>query len=265
MFDIAWSEMLVIGAVALIAIGPKDLPKALRAVGAMTAKARRMATEFQDHFREAMREAELESIKQEVANIHQDLNAATTGMSSEVNAMGAQMPSPSEVQPPLMTEAPKAEPPTIAAPEIETRQMPAVETSDAGGAGKLELSAAASGAPTASTPTALGAAASPEGVAVKPARKKRSAAPGSAKAKAATTAPDQAALALNGDASGVPAPKAQRKRTAKPPSAAKVLAVDKPLPADGPAASAATPADGRPAGGEAPAADSLASRNDHAA
>ena len=73
MFDIAWSEMVVIGAVAFIAIGPKDLPKALRAVGAMTAKARRMAAEFQDHFREAMREAELESVRQEVANINQDL------------------------------------------------------------------------------------------------------------------------------------------------------------------------------------------------
>ena len=96
MFDIAWSEMVVIGAVALIAIGPKDLPKALRAVGAMTAKARRMATEFQDHFREAMREAELESVKQEVANIHQDLSSATSGLQGEFNSIGAQLPNSSE-------------------------------------------------------------------------------------------------------------------------------------------------------------------------
>jgi sec-independent protein translocase protein TatB len=99
MFDIAWSEMVVIGAVALIAIGPKDLPKALRAVGAMTAKARRMASEFQDHFREAMREAELESVKQEVANIHQDLSSATSGLQSEFNSIGSQLPNSSEPTP----------------------------------------------------------------------------------------------------------------------------------------------------------------------
>jgi sec-independent protein translocase protein TatB len=95
MFDIAWSEMIVIGAVALIAIGPKDLPKALRAVGAMTAKARRMASEFQEHFREAMREAELESVKEEVANLNRDLASATSGMESELNTINSQMPSSS--------------------------------------------------------------------------------------------------------------------------------------------------------------------------
>src|SRR3954464_4862670 len=59
MFDMSWGEVLVIGGVALIVIGPKDLPKALRTVGQMTAKVRRMAGEFQSQFNEAMREAEL--------------------------------------------------------------------------------------------------------------------------------------------------------------------------------------------------------------
>src|ERR1700738_2293564 len=103
MFDIAWSEMIVIGDVALIAIGPKDLPKALRAVGAMTAKARRMASEFQDHFREAMREAELESVKEEVANINRDLTAATSGLEGELNTIGSQMPAPPS--PPMQISA----------------------------------------------------------------------------------------------------------------------------------------------------------------
>jgi len=66
MFDIGWSELLLIGVVALIAIGPKELPGALRAVGQWTGKIRRMASEFQDQFREAMREAEMADIKKDV-------------------------------------------------------------------------------------------------------------------------------------------------------------------------------------------------------
>ncbi|MBV9112520.1 MAG: twin-arginine translocase subunit TatB [Hyphomicrobiales bacterium] len=127
MFDIAWSEMVVIGAVALIAIGPKDLPKALRAVGAMTAKARRMAAEFQDHFREAMREAELESVRQEVANIHQDLSATTSGLQSEFNSIGSQMPASSE---PLVQPA---------SPSAEATSS-AGEAATASGAGKDDVS-----------------------------------------------------------------------------------------------------------------------------
>ena len=44
MFDIAWSEMVLIGAVALVVIGPKDLPKALRTVGQTIGRVRRMAS-----------------------------------------------------------------------------------------------------------------------------------------------------------------------------------------------------------------------------
>jgi sec-independent protein translocase protein TatB len=66
MFDIGWSELLVIGVVALIAIGPKELPGVLRSVGQWTGKIRRMASEFQDQFREAMREAEMSDLKKEI-------------------------------------------------------------------------------------------------------------------------------------------------------------------------------------------------------
>ena len=65
MFDIGWSELLVIGAVALIAIGPKELPGVLRAVGHWMGKIRRMASEFQGQFQEAMREAELADVKKQ--------------------------------------------------------------------------------------------------------------------------------------------------------------------------------------------------------
>lgn len=66
MFDVGWSEMVVIGVVALIAIGPKELPGVLRAVGQWAGKIRRMASEFQGQFQEAMREAEMADVKKQV-------------------------------------------------------------------------------------------------------------------------------------------------------------------------------------------------------
>jgi sec-independent protein translocase protein TatB len=63
MFDIGWSEFVVIAVVALIAIGPKELPGVLRMVGQWMGKARKMAAEFQGQFQEAMREAEMADLK----------------------------------------------------------------------------------------------------------------------------------------------------------------------------------------------------------
>ncbi|MBR0828253.1 twin-arginine translocase subunit TatB [Bradyrhizobium manausense] len=63
MFDIGWSELVVIAVVALIAIGPKELPGVLRMVGQWMGKARKMASEFQGQFQEAMREAEMAELK----------------------------------------------------------------------------------------------------------------------------------------------------------------------------------------------------------
>ncbi|KRE13163.1 hypothetical protein ASE66_22200 [Bosea sp. Root483D1] len=77
MFDIAWSEMLLIGGVALVVIGPKDLPGALRAAGQAIGKIRRMASEFQGQFNEAMREAELTDLKKQVEDIGNSVQAST--------------------------------------------------------------------------------------------------------------------------------------------------------------------------------------------
>jgi sec-independent protein translocase protein TatB len=77
MFDIAWSEMLVIGAVALVVIGPKDLPKALRACGEFVGKVKRMASEFQGQFNDAMREAEIHDLKKQVEDVGGSVQAAT--------------------------------------------------------------------------------------------------------------------------------------------------------------------------------------------
>jgi sec-independent protein translocase protein TatB len=66
MFDIGWSEFVLIGIVALIVIGPKELPGALRTLGQWMGKLRRMASEFQGQFQEAMREAEMADLKKQV-------------------------------------------------------------------------------------------------------------------------------------------------------------------------------------------------------
>jgi sec-independent protein translocase protein TatB len=65
MFDIAWSELLLIAIVALVVIGPKDLPQALRVVGQWMAKARLVAQEFQSHLDDMVREADVETMKKE--------------------------------------------------------------------------------------------------------------------------------------------------------------------------------------------------------
>lgn len=69
MFDFAWSEMAVIAVVALVAIGPKDMPVALKALSTTIKKARRMASEFQTHVDEMMREANLEEVRQSLNEI----------------------------------------------------------------------------------------------------------------------------------------------------------------------------------------------------
>src|SRR5690606_26176138 len=63
MFDIAWTEMLVIAIVLIVVVGPKDLPGMLRTVGKTTAKLRVMAGDFRKQFDEALKEAELDDIK----------------------------------------------------------------------------------------------------------------------------------------------------------------------------------------------------------
>ncbi len=69
MFDFAWSEIGLIAAVALILIGPKDMPVAIRTITDMIKKARRMASEFQTHVDEMMREANLHEVRDQISSI----------------------------------------------------------------------------------------------------------------------------------------------------------------------------------------------------
>lgn len=69
MFNFGWGELVVIGIVALIAIGPKELPTVLRTLGQYMGKIRRMAAEFQGQFQEALREAEMSDLKKHAEDI----------------------------------------------------------------------------------------------------------------------------------------------------------------------------------------------------
>jgi sec-independent protein translocase protein TatB len=66
LFDIGWPELLLIGVVALVVIGPKDLPRALRTAGFWVRKARTLSREFQSSIDQMIREAELDEVRQEL-------------------------------------------------------------------------------------------------------------------------------------------------------------------------------------------------------
>ena len=78
MFDIGWGELVVIGIVALIAIGPKELPTVLRTLGQYMGKVRRMASEFQGQFQEAMREAEMADLKKQAEDLKSSVSDLTS-------------------------------------------------------------------------------------------------------------------------------------------------------------------------------------------
>jgi sec-independent protein translocase protein TatB len=79
MFDIGWSELVVIAVVALIAIGPKELPGVLRMLGQWMGKARKMAAEFQGQFQEAMREAEMADLKKSFDEVKEAASGLSFG------------------------------------------------------------------------------------------------------------------------------------------------------------------------------------------
>lgn len=79
MFDISWGKLVIIGVVALLVIGPKELPGVLRMVGQWMGKMRRMASEFQGQFQEAMREAEMADLKKSFDEVKEAATGLTSG------------------------------------------------------------------------------------------------------------------------------------------------------------------------------------------
>jgi sec-independent protein translocase protein TatB len=107
MFDISWSEFMLVGVVALIVIGPKELPGVLRTLGQYTRKVRSMAADFQNQFQEAMREAEMADLKKQVDDLAKDVKDfdPLKGVREDVEAAGRDIESsfqpPTDVKPVL--------------------------------------------------------------------------------------------------------------------------------------------------------------------
>src|SRR6476619_3580588 len=120
MVDIGWSELVVIAVVALIAIGPKELPAVLRTVGQYMGKIRRMASEFQGQFHEAMREAEMADIKKSV----DEMTDVAKGFSDFDPLASVKKEVDSFTADPLGTATPASAAPEVAVPVSSDATIP---------------------------------------------------------------------------------------------------------------------------------------------
>jgi sec-independent protein translocase protein TatB len=161
MLDFSWSELALIGVVALVVIGPKDLPKALRTAGVWVRKARTISREFQSSVEQMMREAELDEVKKQIESVSSiniakeiekavdptgdlaeslkppempDLNAIVNETATPApeqiaapDAAAPTTPEPSPASEPAASEPPAASPPA-ASPEVPKVESPKPET-----------------------------------------------------------------------------------------------------------------------------------------
>jgi sec-independent protein translocase protein TatB len=114
MFDIGWQELFIVAILALIVVGPKDLPRALRTVMGLVRKARMMASDFQSGIDDVVREADLDDMKNQLESlsdgdinkqIHSAIdptgdlanNLGMTEIHEELNETGNEKPNVSDV------------------------------------------------------------------------------------------------------------------------------------------------------------------------
>ena len=134
MFDIGWSEFVVIAVVALIAIGPKELPGVLRMVGQWMGKARKMAAEFQGQFQEAMREAEMADLKKSFDEVKEAATGFASGniMTSLEKDVGNALRIDDIDKPAAAADTPAIDPPvtptTPATSKVDAPEAPIPET-----------------------------------------------------------------------------------------------------------------------------------------
>jgi len=117
MFELDWGKLVIIGIVALIAIGPKELPTVLRTLGQWMGKIKRMANEFQGQFQEALREAEMTDLKKQAEDLHSSVKdftnfdpLADAEKAADRAAEGAGEPATASAEPVAAAPASPAEP-----------------------------------------------------------------------------------------------------------------------------------------------------------
>lgn len=226
MLDIGWTELLVIGIILIVVVGPKDLPPMLRAFGKMTSNLRKMAGEFRSQFDEALRETEMDDVRKTIADV-QKLNPsnALRDAINPLRQMGNEIRT--DLQNATRVDKPGQAPASLA--DIEPGEKPDVEAQKAvEGVIPAEQPAPVSVPKPAmtlpSTPPPMSVAAAPataEALAAKPVRAARKSskteAPVAATPASNAARPVRSRKPANEVAAAPAAPKpAPRKRAAKP-------------------------------------------------
>lgn len=137
MFDVSWSELLILGLVTLIFVGPKELPRFLNTLGRYLGVVRRQANEFRSVFEQAMREAEMDEIQKEIRAVSDGVKASLDDATRSVDSV---------------KQAARVEPPSSLGASSGANKAPA------GGDGPRDPSAGASGADASPQPTKSGTA-----------------------------------------------------------------------------------------------------------
>jgi sec-independent protein translocase protein TatB len=225
MFEVGWTEMLVIAIVMIVVVGPKDLPNMLRTFGRTTAKLRAMASDFQKQFNEALKEAELDDVKKSVdelrglspmAEIRKQLNPfeqAAADVRSGVDA--AMKPKPADDP-----ATPAASTPQAAEPlKNGATTMPGVNGPEAAPAAPIFPAMTDESVVTSSVPTE-------PVLAPKASATKKAAKPAPAKATPVAKAPAKASA--NGAKAPAPAKTVTAKATPAPGAPAKTVTAAKP-------------------------------------
>jgi sec-independent protein translocase protein TatB len=127
MFDISWSELLILGIVTLIFVGPKDLPVFMRTLGRYAGAVKRQVGEVRAQFEVVVREAELDQMRKEVEGVQTSINAEVAGVKE---AIGAQPGSASgtdrkALQPSHLDQADHWAKPALSSQLAATPPMPA--------------------------------------------------------------------------------------------------------------------------------------------
>ncbi|RCS24236.1 twin-arginine translocase subunit TatB [Phyllobacterium salinisoli] len=129
MLDIGWSEILVIAVVLIVVVGPKDLPKMLRAFGKASSRMRKTANEFRRQFDEALREAELDDVKNvvndarsldprtDIKKVFDPIRSVGEELRSSLNKTNVQ-PEATPVPPPPPEPVPSVDAPVEVAPAV---------------------------------------------------------------------------------------------------------------------------------------------------
>ncbi|HEX2020561.1 MAG TPA: Sec-independent protein translocase protein TatB [Aurantimonas sp.] len=147
MLDIAWTELLVIAIILVIVVGPKDLPRMLRTFGRTTKQIRSMASDFRRQFDDALREAELDEVRQTMSDAKKfDPTKDVRAAMSPMKAIGDEIRS-------SLTAATKAPEPTVpaSAAKAEPSSTAGAEPPSSASAGPAESGAAAAGVGDAGT------------------------------------------------------------------------------------------------------------------